>query len=417
MKRNSLCAVAFLVVVFVISQTASAQFPKLPKIPRPGQPKPQPTPTPAAQPAGAEDGQPAAQPSRPQNESRNAASATPSSGGPYAKRFVAPESPVLLPESLEISTDTQDFYWKMPKVSGYTSWYPHVKVQVAYGGEAKLRFKADYSMPDGSPWYSETLEQKWDGPFYLLESQWENDKDKGKSVVTPGMYGIKITNLRDNSVAFQGKFKVIKFKPETVSGPNGADFYVGYDWNLPIGYTNIDFDTPTSPLADPGIQMWFKGGVNTSDLEAQLFHNGKQIATTDEGGTVNSVERRFSKHAGNDPALTWQLLEFRWRKLVRFVVDEGGPYYSRPMDYIYINQMPGEYVVKVFYKGEQVRETKFSIADGDFAPNGVSLPNGLKTYRVLLPVRVMGNADKWNPATWKTDAFYGNPITGFAPPQ
>ncbi len=42
---------------------------------------------------------------------------------------------------------------------------------------------------------------------------------------------------------------------------------------------------------------------------------------------------------------------------------------------------------------------------------------GLKTYRVLLPVRVMGNADKWNPATWKTDAFYGNPLTGFTPPQ
>jgi hypothetical protein len=81
----------------------------------------------------------------------------------------------------------------------------------------------------------------------------------------------------------------------------------------------------------------------------------------------------------------------------------------------FLNQMPGEYTVKVYYQGEQVRETKFKIADGNFADVGVSLPNGLKTYRALLPVRVMGAVDKWNPARWRTEAFYGNPPTGLTP--
>ena len=34
----------------------------------------------------------------------------------------------------------------------------------------------------------------------------------------------------------------------------------------------------------------------------------------------------------------------------------------------------------------------------------------------IIPVKVLGNLDKWNPASWKTDAFYRNPLTGFSVP-
>jgi hypothetical protein len=30
--------------------------------------------------------------------------------------------------------------------------------------------------------------------------------------------------------------------------------------------------------------MWFKGGVKSEDLEARIYHNGQQLATTDDGG-------------------------------------------------------------------------------------------------------------------------------------
>ena len=68
---------------------------------------------------------------------------------------------------------------------------------------------------------------------------------------------------------------------------------------------------------------------------------------------------------------------------------------------------PGEYTVKVFYKGEQVRETKFNIDAGDFADNGLVLQNKISTDKIFLPVTVMGTADKWNPANAKR--FCGNP--------
>jgi len=63
-----------------------------------------------------------------------------------------------------------------------------------------------------------------------------------------------------------------------------------------------------------------------------------------------------------------------------------------------------------------VRETKFSVADGSYADNGLAKQNRLSTNKVVVPVKVLGAADKWNAAAWKTDGFYGNPLTGFNAP-
>ncbi len=60
-----------------------------------------------------------------------------------------------------------------------------------------------------------------------------------------------------------------------------------------------------------------------------------------------------------------------------------------------------------------MRETRFSIADGNFADNDLAKQNKISTNKIILPVKVIGNVDKWNAAAWKTDAFYGNPLTGF----
>jgi len=69
---------------------------------------------------------------------------------------------------------------------------------------------------------------------------------------------------------------------------------------------------------------------------------------------------------------------------------------------MFINQMPGDYVVKVYYNGEQVRETKFSIGNnGTDADNGIGKHSDLTTNKIILPVKVMGTVDKWNPVNAK----------------
>jgi len=64
-----------------------------------------------------------------------------------------------------------------------------------------------------------------------------------------------------------------------------------------------------------------------------------------------------------------------------------------------------------------VREAKFTIDQkGWIAPNEFSKQIFLTNYKVVVPVKVMGSLDKWNASTWKTDAFYGNPLSGFDAP-
>ena len=409
MKKTSFFVVAFLVIATASFQTALGQFPGKIKIPKVNQPKPQPTPTESTQPAPSSDTQPA----QPQPATPGTTGVSAGGGAEvFAKPPEATDTPLFLAETLEIRTDTQDYYWKLPKESNYTSWLPHLKFNVVYGGSSRLRYKADYSMPDGQPWYSETLEQK----NSLIESPFESDKDQGKAIVTPGTFGIKITNMRDNSVVFQGKFKVVKYKPENTDARyrNLVDFYVDQDFNLPIGYTDADYSSRTDAL--PAVRMWFKGGINSSDLEARLFYNGQQIATTDDGGNVSHVEGRFPKHAGNNPALKWDLYEFSWRSKILFIVTPEARNMTSNQGKLYINQSPGDYTVKVFYKGDQVRETKFTIADGNFTDNGLAQKNKISTDKAVLAVKVMGSADKWNAMAAKSDGFYGNPLTGFNVP-
>ena len=40
--------------------------------------------------------------------------------------------------------------------------------------------------------------------------------------------------------------------------------------------------------------------------------------------------------------------------------------------------------------------------------------NKLGSDRVIVPVQIIGDQDgAWDKAAWKTEAFYGNPLTGF----
>jgi hypothetical protein len=398
-------------VVFVVP-TASAQLIKIPKIPKP---KPQPTPTETAQPDATTDSEPA----QPQPTTRNTSSgAAPRSGGPYAVKPEAPANPQFLPETLEIDLELWDYYWKIPNDNHNTSFVPRINFDVFYGGSTKLRYKADYFMPDGSLWFSEALEFR--GGFdqssgtSRVSSESDSNRDK-KAIVTGGLFGLKITNIRDNSTVFQGKFKVNRYKPQYSDAryKNEVDYYVDYDWRLPIGLADIDW---ASSVASPVIRMWFKGDIKNDNLEARLFHNGKQIATTDDGGLVDTGGSYYAKRRGQDESLYWREFKFSWPNKAEFIPNEESRNFTAYKDTLFINQMPGEYIVKVYYNGEQVRETHFAIGNnGTYADNGIARQSNLTTNKVILPVKVMGTLDKWNAVNAKAQGFYGNPVNGLTP--
>jgi hypothetical protein len=398
------------IALFFTAQTASAQFRiKIPK------PKPQPTPTETTQPTPTTESE-SAQP-EPGTQPAHAG-AVPSEGGPYVVKPVPPAEPQFLPETLEIGLEHWDYYWKIPNDNHNTSWVPRINFDVFYGGSSKLRYKADYFMPDGSLWFSEALEYRgsWDesSGTARVSSESDSERDK-KAIVTGGVFGLKITNIRDNSTAFQGKFKVVRYKPTVTDAryKNEVDYYVDYDWRLPIGLADIDWGSATP---SPEIRMWFKGDLKNDNLEARLFHNGKQIATTDDGGLVDTGGNSYADKRGNDESLFWREFKFSWPRKAEFIADEEVRNFTSYKNAMFINQMPGEYVVKVYFNGEQVRETKFSIGNnGTYADNGIAKQSNLTTNKIILPVKVMGTLDKWNPVNAKAMGFYGNPVNGLTP--
>ena len=100
-----------------------------------------------------------------------------------------------------------------------------------------------------------------------------------------------------------------------------------------------------------------------------------------------------------------------------FLVDNAPNARQNNPNGYFTKDKPGEYTVKIYYNGEPVRETKFTIdAKGWIARNAFSEQIFLNDHRVVVPVKIVGNMEKWNAATWKTDAFYGNPLNGFVAP-
>jgi hypothetical protein len=411
MRRSFFVMLMLATALFLTLQTASAQLPiKIPKIPKP---KPQPTPTETAQPAPTTDSESA----QPQPETRTTSSATaPRGGGPYAVQPEPPNAPQFLPETLQVDLELWDYYWKIPNDNHNTSWAPRIKFDVVYGGSTKLRYKADYFMPDGSLWFSEPLEQRGivDDRTHTMGiySQQDSSSDK-RAIIVGGLFGFKITNIRDNSPVFQGKFKIVRYKPQYSDARyrNEVDYYVDYDWKLPIGFADVYYERD---YAVPTIRMWFKGDLNNENFEARLFRNGQQIATTDEEkGGVDHGDDFYAKRRGDDKSLFWREFKFSWPNKILFIMTEDQRNYTAYKNSLYINQMPGEYVVKVYYNGEQVRETKFSIGNnGTFADNGIAKQNNLTTNKIILPVKVMGTLDKWNPVNAKAMGLYGNPVAG-----
>jgi hypothetical protein len=79
---------------------------------------------------------------------------------------------------------------------------------------------------------------------------------------------------------------------------------------------------------------------------------------------------------------------------------------------------PGEYEIKILENGKLARTAKFTMgSDGRLVDTGIGHQSSLGTGRIVIPVQVVGDQDgTWDKNAWKSEAFYGNPLTGFSLP-
>lgn len=418
MKKNSKSMFAFLIVLALGFQAASAQFPiKIPKLPKVAIPKQE---QPKAEQPKTDDN--STQVTKPTNQTE---SNPKSSNSKVIYEYdTPPEKPAFIKSSLYIQAATHKEYWKMPKETQYSSWVPKVQFNTYVTlSRPAMNFAADYFNPDGSLWFSEPLRV---GAYsadstVLLSSDSSNTDEmlKTKSTAALGTYGIKITNKDTGETIFQGKFKVGKFLPP-YSGKNEFEFFVEHDWLLPHGYIGFHHSAFNTDIGGVYIiaSLWMKGDVDSKDLEARVFYKNQVVATTKDGGDggINDSGNRASNLGHFSKELHhWKLWNFQFANL-RY--DNGGgfnrDYYPNAT---FADKNPGEYTVKIFHKDVQVRELKFTVgADGRLGDGGFAKQLFLPNHKIIVPVKVIGATEKWNVTGWKTDAFYGNPLTGFNVP-
>lgn len=409
MKMNKLIAViAVSIIHFAVSQVVFSQITiNLPKLPKIGKTKPDRNETDTTT-------------GRTQ-DAMNTNGSNGKTNGPdnIYKGQRATGTPVLLKNSIYVQAVTHNEYWKMSGQRNYSSWVPKIRFSHFYNNDKSLNYTVGYFNPDGSAWYNEKLEQSSriaadDTVLFESPSPWGGILDT-KSTAGTGVYSFKITDQDTKGVLYEGKFKVGKFSTANGSpDKNKFEFFVDHDWLMPFGMIGFHHSLDHVGAMPLLVSVWLKGPVDANELEGRIFYKGQQIASTKDGGGAGDYDERSSGGAAAfSPLSFWKRWEFQWRN---FLFDNNGTFNRENFPQaFYADKNPGDYTVKIYRNGTQIREMNFSIgADGRYAVPGYTSQIFMPYHRIVLPVKVIGNAEKWNLTSWKTDAFYGNPISGFA---
>jgi hypothetical protein len=316
------------------------------------------------------------------------------------------------------------------------SWTPMINFRVNAPFKPGDAVSVEYTLP-GKTWKYDCNPQDA-GP----SSAWVGVRDCGQNppdseavtYIGPVDFKINLKNELEgkNSTLFAGKFKVEKFHEGVVDLPkfkNNNVFYVNYDWTLPIAYIydeyvyNWEYAKPLGNTYAPNLTnsrlmaaFWFKGtnkDVIYSKYAAYLYYKGQMVAQAiPESAVCNPLERPDSNQ---DSPNAFCLSTFSFQKAVLW---DKQPGIMEPGFYYEMYKNPGEYEIKVLQNGKLVRTAKFSFgSDYKIVDNGIVKQNNLGTYRMLVPAVIIGDQDgAWDRNAWKTDAFYGNPMTGFVAP-
>ncbi len=406
MKRSLLPALTFLVIASFTFQIASAQFPRLPKIPKPNQPTPtatpKPTPTPDAQPATA------------------TAAAAPTNGGA--------DAPTIAKDSVQLTAFTYNSY----KGNYDTwSWVPLITYRVNGPIPSGGQLYVEYTVP-GAPAVKfdcrteETPADRW----------WKTTcggregvpEEKATTYTGPFNFAIKMRNelAGSDTTLFTGKAKVGKVHSNEIKTGKFANhfvYYVDHDWNLPIGYV---WYTPDSVFGwdypQFNIGFWVRG--DAYKFEPHLFYQGKEIGRsfTADGTQVGkascgSVLDNSTTHFVNEgmpQKAKWSRVECNFPIVKRWDKTDGGKGQPNTNEMFKLASNPGEYEFKVLWNNKLARTIKFTVGPDGKLDNGIATSNQLGSDRAIVPVQIIGDQDgAWDRTAWKADAFYGNPLTGF----
>lgn len=252
------------------------------------------------------------------------------------------------------------------------------------------------------------------GSWWKVEDCGSGESADDKGVFYTGLIEFKIGMrnevLGTDIALFTGKAKVGKTTPPYPTDAGSFLYYSDYDWHIPIGLIYLAPGHGVPDYFPPRFyaEVWLRG-KDPNPNAFHLFYQGKEVAK-EKGCTSDTYGTDDSRMKQN-----WSLVTCEFTYVYR--EDPDPQHISKDAPLHDLSKSPGEYEIKMIYKGELARSIKFTVAaDGSF-DNGIATANKMGDNVTIVPVKVIGSQDGvWDRLAWKTGAFFGNPLTGFTAP-
>src|SRR5687767_11948498 len=339
-------------------------------------------------------------------------------------RAAAQEQPTVAKDSIQLTAFTFSSYKGNYDV---WSWAPSIEFRVNGPIPSGGQLYVEFTQPGGAaPWvkFDCATEETQAGRWWRTKCGGRDvAEDKGSTATGPVGFAIKMRNelAGSDTTIFTGKAKVAKARSNE-HGPkfvNHFVYYVDHDWNLPIGYVYYvpdDLKGWDRPILK--VSFWVRG--DAYNFKPHLFYQGKEVGKIMyEGQEVGkaSCEPDVENNTTQSVAETVPQ-KAKWaRVLCTFnnvrAWDRSGDQWGFGPPHL-LDKNPGEYEMKVLWNNKLARSVKFTVPAGGKLDTGLAASNKLGTDRLIVPVQIIGDQDgAWDKAAWKTDAFYGNPLTGF----
>ena len=333
----------------------------------------------------------------------------------------AQDQPTIAKDSVQVTAFTVNSYkgnfdmW---------SWLPRMNFRVNGPIASGSQLYVEFTVPGAAPWKFDCDTNNIEKGYWWKTECGGRDigEDKSSTYTGPATFAIKMRNELQGTDAtlFTGKLKIAKVHTNEV-GPKAVNrwvYYVNHDWNLPIGYvflTQDDLKGWQRPAFN--VAFWVRG--DAYKFEPHLFYQGKEVGKNFSDGMEVGKAGCEPEVENNPTHYTDDSMpqKAKWARIICEFPnikgrDVSGDTPGWPLHLLASN--PGEYEFKLLWNNKLARSIKFTVRpDGKF-DNGIATSNKLGSDRVIFPVQIIGDQDgPWDRNAWKTDAFYGNPLTGF----
>jgi hypothetical protein len=335
------------------------------------------------------------------------------------------DQPTIAKDSIQVTAFTNNAYrgnydmW---------SWVPKMEFRVNGPIASGSQLYVEFGMPGTPSWVKFDCPTNETQPGYWWKTECggrDIPEDKSTTYTGPVTFAIKMRNelAGADTTLFTGKAKVAKVHSNEAQTPkfvNHFVYYMDHDWNLPIGYVYLtpdDLSGMKRPILN--VAFWVRG--EAVRFEPHLFYQGKEVGKMfyegEEVGKAScesDLENNTTQFVADSvpQKAKWARVRCTFNNVRGWDKTGEEPGMFGPLYNLSAN--PGDYEFKLLWNNHLARSIKFTASADGLKDNGIAAANKLGNNRVIVPVQIIGDQDgQWDRAAWKTDAFYGNPLTGF----